>query len=117
MANTSLTTSIIARTVCSKIDDLWLDTADEGQMTHWFDLDFTAEQLMLPLREIDALISPQVVDLVKRCKEVNGRFRRIILPQGVFADIIKLGGICVGVVSMPRGSDLGTTFRVGVCYR
>lgn len=117
MANTSLTTGIIARTVCSKIDDLWIDTVEEGPMTHWFDLDVTAEQMMLPILEFDALIAPSIVDLVKRCKETNGRFRRIVIPQGVFADIVKLGGICVGVVSMPRASDLGITFRIGVCYR
>ena len=116
MANTSLTTNIIARTVCSKISDLWLDTVDDGPMTHFFDLDLTVEQMMLPIRDLHALIEPKIVDLVKRCKETNGRFRRIILPQGT-ADVVMFGCICVGVVSMPSASDLGTAFRVGVCYR
>lgn len=84
-------------------------------MTHWFDFKPTPEQLMLPCAEFEALIFPEVADLVKRCKETKGRFRLVVLPQGIIGDIVKLGGICVGVVSM--NSESGPGFRIGVCYR
>lgn len=84
-------------------------------MTHWFDFSPTPDQLMLPIKDFDALISSQVEDLVKRCKGTSGRFRIVERPQGVPFDAVRFGGICVGVVCM--NSESGPSFRVGVCYR